>query len=148
MWGRTVWPVRLLLAALACVLLAVPAQADDRVKFAASTEDGFGRIVLTFSDRLDLPTYKVSSDNGVLSITFDDPVLLTLPDVGTALPSYLTVGRVDPDRKGVRFGLSKPATVHAMAAGEKLFIDLLPAGWQGLPPSLPPDVVAALAQRA
>ena len=147
-WGRTVWPVRLLLAALACLLLGLPAWADDRLQFLATAEDGFGRIVLTFPGRLDLPSYKITSDNGVLSVTFADPVLLNLPDVGTVVPDYLTIGRVDPDRKGVRFGLSKPVTVHSMAAGEKLFIDLLPASWSGLPPSLPADVVAALTQRA
>src|SRR5262249_37304737 len=35
-----------------------------------------------------------------------------------------------------------------MAAGEKLFVDLLPEGWTGLPPSLPQEVVEELARRA
>lgn len=141
-------PVRLLLAVLACALFALPAAADDRATFTASLEQGFGRLILDFPDRLDLPAYKIASDNGVLSVTFGDPVTLQLPDAATALPGYLTIGRADPDRKGVRFGLAQPVTVHGMVAGEKLFIDLMPAGWQGLPPSLPDDVIAALAQRA
>jgi hypothetical protein len=73
---------------------------------------------------------------------------MTMPDMAATLPSYLTIGRVDPDRKGVRFGLRSTVSVHSMEAGEKLFIDMLPAGWQGLPPALPPSVVAELTQRA
>src|ERR1700734_2502765 len=43
---------------------------------------------------------------------------------------------------------TQSVTVHAMAAGEKFFIDLLPATWSGLPPGLPQDVVDELARRA
>ena len=35
-----------------------------------------------------------------------------------------------------------------MVAGERLFIDLLPDTWSGPPPSLPPDVIKELAERA
>ena len=35
-----------------------------------------------------------------------------------------------------------------MAAGERLFVDLLPDGWTGLPPGLPRDVIEELARRA
>src|SRR6185295_7807809 len=37
---------------------------------------------------------------------------------------------------------------NVMPAGERLFVDLLPMGWKGLPPSLPQEVVDELAQRA
>ncbi len=147
-WRRARGPVRLLLAALVCALSAVAARADDRVQLAATDESGFGRLVLQFTDRLDLPTYKVALDNGVLAVTFAAPVNLPLADMTAALPAYVTAARVDPDRTGVRFGLRPGITIHSMEAGERLFIDLLPGAWQGLPPSLPPEVVAELTERA
>jgi len=146
--GRTEGPARLVVAVLLWLVLATGVVADDRAQLQATKEAGFGRLVLEFSDRLDLPKYKIVYDNNVLAVTFDEAVRLPLADMATTLPDYLTVGRVDPDGKGVRFGLRRPVTIHSMEAGEKLFIDLLPAGWQGLPPSMPPRVIAELAQRA
>ena len=35
-----------------------------------------------------------------------------------------------------------------MAAGERLFIDLLPDSWTGVPPGLPKEVIEDLARRA
>jgi len=141
-------PVQLFVAVLTWLLLATTAQADDRAQLTPSAEDGFGRLIIDFRDRVDLPPYKITFDNGVLSIAFTSPVQLPLPDVSAVLPVYLSAGRMDPDNKGVRFGLRTAVTIHSMEAGEKLFIDLLPPNWQGLPPSLPPEVVAALTQRA
>lgn len=146
--GRTEGPARLVVAVLLWLALAAAGFADERTQLQATKEDGFGRLVLEFSDRLDLPKYKITYDNNVLAVTFEQPVNLPLPDMAATLPDYVTVGRVDPDGKGVRFGLRRPVTIHSMEAGEKLFIDMLPAGWQGLPPSLPPRVVAELTQRA
>src|SRR5205085_10060909 len=48
----------------------------------------------------------------------------------------------------VRLALNRRVTVNTMAAGEKLFVDLLPEGWTGLPPGLPQEVVEELARRA
>ncbi|MEP7240094.1 MAG: hypothetical protein ABI697_04335 [Devosia sp.] len=137
-----------MLAGLLWALSAVAGLAEERVQVAATAEAGFGRLVLEFTGRLDLPPYKIAFDNGVLAITFDSPVSMPLPDVTATLPTYLTAGRVDPDGKGVRFGLRSAFTVHSMEAGEQLFIDLMPPSWQGLPPSLPPEVVAGLTDRA
>src|SRR5204862_7786628 len=39
-------------------------------------------------------------------------------------------------------------TPNVMAAGERLFVDLLPESWKGMPPGLPADVVKELAERA
>jgi hypothetical protein len=139
---------RLGLCLLLLVLFAAPAAANDKAKLFATTEAGYGRIIIDFPDRLDLPPYKVHSENGVLAIEFDQPVDFTLPDVTVALPDYATVARVDPDHKGVRFGLRTTFSVNHLEAGEQLFIDLMPPTWQGLPPGLPPEVVARLAQRA
>ena len=139
---------RLWIAVLLWLAFGLGALADDRVQLQATAEQGFGRLVLEFSTRLDLPHYKINYDNGVLAITFDDSVTMTMPDMAATLPQYLTIGRVDPDGRGVRFGLRNAVNIHSMEAGEKLFIDMLPTNWQGLPPSLPPTIIADLAQRA
>ena len=148
MWRQAGVPVQLLLAALLWLALGDAGFAADRVQVHATAEGDFGRLVLEFPDRLDLPTYKVNFENGVLAVTFTDPVSMPMPDMSATLPDYLTIGRVDPDGRGVRFGLRSAVTIHSMEAGERLFIDLMPAGWQGLPPSLPPETVALLTERA
>lgn len=120
----------------------------ERATVRAESRKGFARLVIDFPDRLDLPAYKVSSDNGVLVVTFDRAVHFTLPDIAGNLPSYVAAARVDPDGKGIRFGLKTDLSVHKMEAGEQLYVDLLPPDWKGLPPALPPGVVKALAKRA
>ena len=148
-WRQAGVPVRRLLHALLWLAAAiVPAAAIDKVQLHTTAEDGFGRLVLEFPGRLDLPGYKIGFDNNVLSITFPEPVSMPLPDVSATLPDYLTIGRVDPDGKGVRFGLRTAVKIHSMEAGERLFIDLMPTNWQGLPPSLPPEVITQLTERA
>lgn len=122
--------------------------ADDKAQLFATREDGFARLVLSFPGRMDLPVYRLRQDNGVLAIEFDQPIDALLPDVAVALPDWISVAKVDPDHRGIRFGLRTKLTLNRMEAGEQLFVDLLPLAWQGLPPSLPPAVVADLAERA
>lgn len=124
------------------------ARSADFLTIEPEALDGFGRIVLTFPDRLKLPEYEVTNEQNVLAIEFEQPVEIESPDISDELHNYVAVTRADPDGKGVRFGLKRRFTTSILEAGEKLFIDLLPEGWQGLPPSLPPEVVAALADRA
>lgn len=142
--ARTLAP--LVLAAIALGPWAALAQ--DKAQIFVTAENGFGRLVVSFPQRLDLPAYKARSENGVLSIEFEEPMAFLLPDVAVTLPDYITIARVDPDKKGVRFGLRTNLNFHTLEAGEKLFIDLLPVDWQGLPPGLPPEVVAELTERA
>ena len=66
----------------------------------------------------------------------------------SSLPEFVVIGRADPDGKALRFALAQNVRVNTMEAGEQLFIDLLPQGWQGVAPGLPPEVVAELARRA
>lgn len=139
---------RLVSAALLFVVLAGAAAAADKAQVIATQENGFGRLILSFPDRLDLPEYSVRYDNNVLAIEFVEPVSVLLPDISAALPDYATIARTDPDSRGVRFGLRNAVTVNRIEAGEQLYIDLLPTGWQGLPPALPDAVVADLAERA
>ncbi len=137
--------VAIALVAFACLS---PAVAADKAQLIATEEQGFGRLILSFPGRLDLPEYEVRYDNNVLAIEFADPISIPLPDISSAMPNYATIARTDPDNRGIRVGLRSPVTVNQMQAGEQLYIDLLPAGWQGLPPSLPDEVVAELADRA
>ncbi|HVW93533.1 MAG TPA: hypothetical protein VHB74_13135, partial [Devosia sp.] len=148
--GRAAALLRLAACCLVVLLGLAPAGAlaADRAKLFATSENGYGRIILDFTDRMDLPAYTVHSDNGVLTISFAEPVDLTLPDVSAALPDYVSVARMDPDGRGVRFGLRTTLTLDHIEAGEKLFLDLLPPSWQGLPPRLPPEVISELAERA
>ncbi|UYO00666.1 MAG: hypothetical protein KIT02_05485 [Devosia sp.] len=125
-----------------------PAFAVEQGQLFATQEEGFGRLILSFPSLQNLPPYTFRIENGILSIQFAEPVNVTLPDVATVMPDYLSVARVDADGRGLRFGLRSSYTFNRTDAGEKLFIDLLPEGWQGMPPSLPQDVVDFLAERA
>ena len=44
--------------------------------------------------------------------------------------------------------LTQKVSVNVMTAGERVFIDLLPEKWVGLPPALPAEVVKELSERA
>lgn len=134
----------LLAVALTCI---APAWAQDRGQLFVTQEDGYGRLVLSFANRTTLPDYTLNMDNGVLSITFAQPANIVLPDVGVALPDYISAARVDPDGRGIRFGLRRALNLNRTEAGEQLYIDLMPADWQGPPPPLPPEVVNLIAER-
>lgn len=146
--STSIWRALGLAILFACFIPFAAAAAADRAQLLATSEKGYGRMVLSFVGRIDLPKYNVKYDNGVLAINFTDPVDAVLPDVALALADYVTVARVDPDNRGIRVGLRAGVTINRMEAGEQLFIDLLPPGWQGLPPALPPEVVAELTARA
>ena len=138
-----------LLALLVLVGSALPAAAQERITFEAQRHDNFGRLILTFTDRLTLPEHSISSENGVLVISVpEEPMSGFLPDMGTVLGDYVAVARFDPDRMAIRMGLRENFQVNTMAAGEQLYIDLLPADWVGLPPALPPEIIAKLSDRA
>ena len=137
---------------LAFLLLAgilASAHAEEPITLEAQRHEDYGRLILTFTDRMTLPEHAVSSDNGVLVINVpDEPMSGFLPDVGTILGDYVAVARFDPDRTSIRMGLRGNFQVNTIAAGEQLYIDLLPADWVGLPPALPPEVITRLAERA
>ncbi|NJL07473.1 MAG: hypothetical protein HC900_03830 [Methylacidiphilales bacterium] len=136
---------------LGAVAGAGTAQAQERIKadVAGQVANGFGRLVFTFQDMVS-PQVRVA--NGVVVISTAKPIKLSGARVGK-LPAelggnYLSAARVDPDGRGIRIGLGRKLIVNSMEAGEKLFIDLLPDGWTGLPPGLPQEVIDELAQRA
>lgn len=124
------------------------AQSSNRLEIDASTNESFARIVLDFTDLSNLPAYEVKADNGVLVITFDEPFSTQLPDIAEKIGDYVSVARLDPDRKGIRMALKKSFGLNTIEAGEKLFVDLLDPDWVGLPPGLPENVLNELVRRA
>ncbi len=138
--------VRLILgmALVWALLLALPARADS-AKGEASEQEGYGRLVLTFADP---PTSQTQLSGSILVVSFSHPVDINVEPLARNLPSFVTVARRDPDGMAIRLALSRPVKVNTMAAGEKLFVDIMPQKWVGMPPPLPPEVVADLTKRA
>ncbi|WP_417710732.1 hypothetical protein [Roseibium aggregatum] len=135
---------------LVCLTGAALAQSEnlEPVDLSVSQEEGYGRIVLTFKDRTLLPIYDAVITGGVLRISFEDPIDINVDDVPLDLGNYVTIARRDPDGSAIRFALKNQFQINTLEAGEKLFVDILPLDWQGLPPGLPDDVVRDLAKRA
>lgn len=128
--------------------IASTALAQDQGQLYGTEEDGYARLILSFPSLDDLPPYTFRVDNGVLSVEFENPVDILLPDVAVTLPNYVSVARVDPDKRGLRLALKSGFNFNRIEAGEKLFVDLLPTSWQGMPPALPQDIIDELAERA
>jgi hypothetical protein len=135
------------LALLALLLLLVPVAAQEKAQLIATAERGYGRLVISFPDRKDLPPHQVNYENGVLAISFDREISVLLPDLALALPGYATIARVDSEGKGIRIGLRSAFNVNRTEAGESLYVDLMPTTWTGPPPPLPATVLAKLAER-
>ena len=135
----------LLLAALLLLYPSAAGAAPVSGEVAVSTRDGYVRLVFTLSEETDA---EVRLNNGILVIAFKQPVDVKVGRIAEAASSYVGAARRDPDGAAVRLALTRKVTVNTMAAGEKLFVDLLPEGWTGLPPSLPQEVVEELARRA
>ncbi|MGJ8527650.1 hypothetical protein [Maritalea sp.] len=134
-----------------CIVLATPGfaqQRSERVELIAQGQTGFGRLIVRFEDRLNLPSYTVTITAGVMALEFSAPIETQLPDVTEFLGDYIAVARLDPDRKGIRFGLKRDFRINKIEAGERLFLDLIPPNWTGLDPALPEEVVKELALRA
>jgi hypothetical protein len=155
-WPLAVRPVALFLVCFSILAAFLPltaraqetAEVRESVDFSVEQMEGFGRVVLTFNRRFDLPPYQLRWDNGVLAVEFESPLAVTLPDVSGVLADFVVITRVDPDAKGLRFGLKSNVTINRMEAGERLFLDFLPQNWVGLPPALPDEVITELAKRA
>ena len=119
------------------------------LEIVATQEEGFGRVILNFKGRNLLPGYSIKQENSIFVIRFDESVTSTpVTSLPTILPDYITVARLDPDGQGIRIALKSNVRINTMEAGERLYIDMLPKSWTGLPPSLPPEVVRELAKRA
>jgi hypothetical protein len=114
----------------------------------AQVSDGdfaYARIVFTLSEYDDV---QARVANHVLVVSFKRPIDVDVDRITAQIPDYVGAARRDPDGRGVRMALAKDVQVNATAAGDKLFVDLMPQPWSGPPPGLPQDVIEALARRA
>ncbi|MFE1600860.1 hypothetical protein [Methylobacterium sp. ID0610] len=143
--GTGRWGARLLIALAALLLGTAGAAAAKLVAIAGSEPRNFGRIALTFDQSVKV-TAKVTGS--ILVIRFREPASGGRERLAAEMPAYITMARRDPDGSGLRIALQRPFTVNVLEAAERVFVDLLPETWSGLPPGLPPEVVADLARRA
>lgn len=148
--SRHVRKVHVLAACLLISLvisLGAPARAADAVRGEASFSagGGFARLVIKLGE--DVPS-EVTTAGSILIIRFDRPVDVPVDRVPEGAPDYVNSARRDPDGSAIRLSLARRVTVNTMNAGERTFVDLMPEGWKGPPPSLPQEVVKELAERA
>jgi tetratricopeptide (TPR) repeat protein len=141
--------VLLLLQTLVSVALLFPrpAAAADAVKgtVSAQVENDFARLIFTLGNDVES---QVRVANNIVVISFDRPVDLNADKVREGTGDYISAARRDPDGKAVRIALARHVTMNSMLAGDRLYVDLLPDTWKGLPPGLPREVIEALARRA
>jgi hypothetical protein len=133
--------------AVLAVLFTIPgtiAVALEATVRGAAMND-FGRIALHFDKAVKVST-RVA--NGVLVISFAEPVVIRGERLVGELPKYVALVRRDPDGTALRLALTNSFRPNLLEAGERVFVDLLPQTWTGLPPGLPQEVVTELAQRA
>ena len=110
-----------------------------------SAADGYARLVLKLEEDVDTD---VSVAGSIVVIRFKRPVDVPVDTLSDAVPAYVGSARRDPDGTAIRLSLARKVSVNAMTAGERLFVDLLPDSWRGLPPGLPQEVVRELSERA
>ena len=149
---RSWWRVRTLRAFAACLgivlCFAVPGEARAQAvggEATLSAADGYARLVVKLAEDVDS---EISLAGTILVIRFKRPVDVPVDQLSDALPDYVGSARRDPDGTAIRLALSRKVKVNSMVAGERLFVDLLPDSWKGLPPGLPQDVVRELSERA
>ncbi|HKS62119.1 MAG TPA: tetratricopeptide repeat protein [Xanthobacteraceae bacterium] len=135
----------LLIAALLMLFPARAAAAPAKSDLSVSSQNGYVRLVFTLAEETEAD---VRLANGILVVAFKRPVDVPVDRIPMQAAGYVNAARADPDGLAVRLALGRKVTVNTMAAGEKLFVDLLPEGWSGLPPGLPQEVVEELARRA
>src|SRR5215218_34817 len=100
--------------------------------------NGFGRIQLDFAQPNKV---QVRVANGILVVGFSNPARIRSERLAAELAPYISTVRRDPDETGMRLALVGPFRPNVLEAGERVYIDLLPQNWVGLPPALPPEVV-------
>src|SRR3954451_24486656 len=134
------------LTAAALLASAAPVSAQP-VKGEAtfSAADGYARLVLKLDEDVDSD---VSVAGSIIVIRFKRPVDIPVDNLSDAVPAYVGSARRDPDGSAIRLSLVRKVSVNAMTAGERIFVDLLPDSWRGLPPSLPQEVIRELSERA
>jgi tetratricopeptide (TPR) repeat protein len=130
---------------LLAALLSHPAAAQSaKGEVTASTDNGFVRLVFTLPEDAEP---QVKATNGIVVITFQRRVEITVDKLAAGAPGVISAARRDPDGRGVRIALARKVTVNSVSAAERLFVDILPDTWTGLPPGLPREVIEDLSRR-
>ncbi|MGX5736709.1 hypothetical protein [Bosea thiooxidans] len=133
------------LAALALAAgLDAPALAASATLRGEAMPAGFGRLSLAFEEPVKT---RITVSNGVLIVGFGSPVQVDLAKIARELPSYISIARLDPDGRGMRFALTQGYKANLIEAGDKAFIDILPQSWTGVLPGPPAEALAALTER-
>src|ERR1700722_18808881 len=132
--------------ALIGAVISGPCRADP-VKGEAtfSAANGFARLVLKLAEDVES---EVTAAGTILVIRFKRPVDIPVEKISEAVPDYIASARRDPDGTAIRMSLARRVTINTMTAGERIFVDLLPDSWTGMPPGLPPEVIRELSERA
>jgi len=137
-----------LLAAALIVAAPDPASSQNRpVKGTAvlAQDAGFARLVIKLDEDVESEVVVAGT---VLVIRFKRPIDVPIDKLSDAVPDYVGSARRDPDGGAIRLALQRKVTVNSMSAGERLYVDMMPEGWKGAPPSLPQDVLKELSDRA
>ncbi len=138
--------LRVAFVAACLAVVSVPSHAQAvRGEARLSAQPGYARLVLRFQN--EVPT-DIDVAGSILVIRFKRPVDMPVDQLADAVPAYVGSVRRDPDGMAVRLALMQKVRVNTMTAGERVFIDLLPETWSGLPPPLPAEVVKELSERA
>ncbi|WP_426441825.1 tetratricopeptide repeat protein [Bradyrhizobium genosp. P] len=135
---------------LAGLTLPTAARADDPVppvpgEATFSAANGFARLTLKLKEDVES---EVTTAGSIIVIRFKRPVDIPVEKLSEAVPDYVGSARRDPDGSAIRLSLARRVTINTMTAGERIFIDFLPDGWTGPPPTLPQEVIRELAERA
>jgi hypothetical protein len=131
---------------LALSLASRPAAAEPvKGEASAIVENGFARLSFKLAAEVEA---QVRVSNSIIIITFKRPVDINVDKLGAGAADYIAAARRDPDGTAIRIALARKVTVKSMTAAERLFVDLLPDRWVGLPPGLPREVIEELARRA
>ncbi len=141
--------IRILSAAallLSAWALVDPALAQSvKGEVSATVDNGFTRLAFTLAEDVEP---QVNAANGIIIISFKRPVEIALDRLAASAGGTISAVRRDPDGRAIRIALARKVTVNAMPAVERLFVDLLPQTWTGLPPGLPREVIEELSRRA
>ena len=143
--GRPIIVLTALLAFMLALALVPAAAQAVKGSVSASLDNGFARLLFMLGDDV---RSQVKVANNIVVITFDRPVDVSVDRLASSAGDYIGAARRDPDGKAIRIALTRKVTVNSMAAGERLYVDLLPDTWTGLPPGLPREVIEDLARRA
>jgi tetratricopeptide (TPR) repeat protein len=112
---------------------------------AVSVSGGYARLLLRLAEDVES---EVTAAGSIIVIRFKRPVDIPVDRLYEGAPDYIASARRDPDGSAIRLSTARKVTINTMTAGERVFVDLLPDGWSGQLPGLPPEVVRELSERA